>query len=108
MDAKEKIDIFNYTQSTVGQEEEGEGEGEEIEVESDLEATEAENEGSLDDEIELIDWRDVIFHTPTKPRAQKTLVAKNKPNNQRFQQRLQKTMAGRVYYDENEYDYDGE
>ncbi|KAF9096995.1 hypothetical protein BGX23_010038 [Mortierella sp. AD031] len=115
VDAKEKIDIFNYTRNTVGQEEEGEGEGEEgkeVENESDLEGKESEIEGGLDEEIELIDWSDVIFHTPTKPRATRTMAVMNKPNNQRFQQRLQEAMAEHEYDDEDDeddkYDDDGE
>ncbi|KAG0196805.1 hypothetical protein BGX33_001253, partial [Mortierella sp. NVP41] len=115
VDAKEKTDIFNYTRNTVGQEEEGEGEGEEgkeVENESDLEAKESEIEGGLDEEIELIDWSDVIFHTPTKPRATRTMAVMNKPNNQRFQQRLQEAMAEHEYDDEDDeddkYDDDGE
>ncbi|KAF9969618.1 hypothetical protein BGZ65_011762, partial [Modicella reniformis] len=46
---------------------------------------EEENESDLEGkETELIDWSDVIFHTPTKPRATRTMVGMNKPTN--FQQ----------------------
>ncbi|KAG0341468.1 hypothetical protein BG000_008968 [Podila horticola] len=105
VDAKEKMDIFNYTRSTIGQEEEGEGEeekGKEVEQESDLEA-------DLDDEIELIDWSDVIFHTPTKPRAAKTITGLRKPDNQRFRQKMQEAMTKFEYdgdNDDDEYDED--
>ena len=108
MDAKEKIDIFNYTQNTVGQEEEGEGK--EAENESDLVGKELEIDDDLDKEIELIDWRDVVCHTPTKPRAAKTMVGVSKPNNQHFRQRMQEAMAELEYDGDNiaedEYDDD--
>ncbi|KAF9320837.1 hypothetical protein BG003_004618 [Podila horticola] len=101
VDAKEKMDIFNYTRSTIGQEEEEE-EGKEVEQESDLEA-------DLDDEIELIDWSEVIFHTPTKPRAAKTMTGLRKPDNQRFRQKMQEAMTKLEYdgdNDDDEYDED--
>ncbi|GJJ71738.1 hypothetical protein EMPS_04095 [Entomortierella parvispora] len=94
VDANEKIDIFNYTQNTVGQDEEGEGTG--IEHGSDLAGIEVEDDDGLDKEIEHINWRDVIFRTPTKPtepKAARTMVGISTPNNQRFQQGMQKVMA---------------
>ncbi|KAF9536494.1 hypothetical protein EC957_010656 [Mortierella hygrophila] len=108
VDAKEKIDIFNYTRNTVGQGEEEESKG--VENESDLEGKEGRNEGDLNEEIEFIDWNDVIFHTPTKPRVTRTIVATDKPNNQRFQQRVQDAMAEHKYDGNDEdggYDDDG-
>jgi hypothetical protein len=107
VDAKEKIDMFNYTRNTVGQEEEEESKG--VENESDLEGKEGRNGGDLNEEIELIDWNDVIFHTPTKPRVTRTIVAMDKP---RFQQRVQDAMAEHKYDDNDDedggYDDDGE
>jgi hypothetical protein len=90
VDAKEKIDVFNYTQNTIGQDEEEEEEEERKGIES---------EGILN-EIELIDWRDVIFHTPTKPRVVRNIVGLRKPNNRRFQQKLLETIA-KPEYDDN-------
>ncbi|KAG0256579.1 hypothetical protein BGZ95_005460 [Linnemannia exigua] len=102
VDAKDKIDIFNYTRNTVGQEEEEESKG--IENESDLEGTDW---GDLNEEIEIIDWNDFIFHTPTKPRVTRTNVPKDKPNNQRFQQRVQDAMAEHKH-DDNDNDDENE
>ncbi|KAF9578253.1 hypothetical protein BGW38_006048 [Lunasporangiospora selenospora] len=82
VDAKEKIDVFNYTQKTVGQEEE----------EEEVEDNELDKHKGLDDEAELIDWNDVIFHTPTKPRII-SMVDLSKPDNRRFQQKLQEAMT---------------
>ncbi|KAF9913238.1 hypothetical protein BX616_010123 [Lobosporangium transversale] len=81
VDAKEKIDLFNYTQKTIGQEEEGEDEGE------------GKGEAVVGDEVELIDWSDVIFHTPTKPRAKRSIVGVIKPDNRRFEQKLQEAIT---------------
>ncbi|KAI1318044.1 hypothetical protein EDD11_007278 [Mortierella claussenii] len=52
LNAKEKTDIFHYTQNTVGREEKEEGT--EIEHESDLEVKEIEDDGDLDEKIGLI------------------------------------------------------
>ncbi|KAG0045541.1 hypothetical protein BGZ83_009253 [Gryganskiella cystojenkinii] len=106
VDAMEKIDAFNYTQNTIGQEEEGEEEeGKNVGNESDLEDKEVEDKDDLDEEIELINWSDVIFHTPTKPRAVRTAAGIHKPNNQRFQQRLQEAVTElNNDFEEDEYD----
>lgn len=95
MDA-EKIDVFNYTQNTVGQDEEEEEERKGVE-----------SEGILN-EIELIDWRDVIFHTPTKPRVVRNIVDLRKPNNRRFQQKLVEAIANPEYDDDDNDDDDEE
>ncbi|KAF9563533.1 hypothetical protein EC968_004805 [Mortierella alpina] len=105
VDAK-KIDTFNYTRNTVGQEEEDESKG--VENEGDLEGKDGGNGDDLNEEIEFIDWNDVIFHTPTKPRVTRTIVAMNKPNNQGFQQILQDAMADDNDDEDGGYDDDGE
>ncbi|KAF9967250.1 hypothetical protein BGZ73_000631 [Actinomortierella ambigua] len=85
VDAKEKIDVFNYIQKTVGQEEE--------EQDGDKEDDDdVENDHDLNEDVEFIDWNNVIFHTPTKPRVQKSIVSLSKPDNRRFQQKLQEAM----------------
>ncbi|KAG0338098.1 hypothetical protein BG004_007356 [Podila humilis] len=85
VDAKEKIDIFNYSQNTVGQDEE--------------EGRESEGDPNA---IELIDWRDVVFHTPTKPRAVKKIVGLRKPNNRRFERKMAEAIAKHEYDDDDD------
>ncbi|KAF9582654.1 RNA polymerase II subunit A C-terminal domain phosphatase [Lunasporangiospora selenospora] len=98
VDVKDKIDVFNYTRSKVGQEEE---EGAD---DSDIEAKEVENEGNLTKGIELIDWKVVIFHTPTKPRVTITTVTKNRSSSEQFQQRRQEAMLDSLLDNDDEYD----
>ena len=72
MDAKEKIDIFNHTRDTVGQDEEGSG------MEEGLK--EVDSERDLDETIDYVDFRNVVFHSPTQPRAARTSINVSKPD----------------------------
>ncbi|KAG0303614.1 hypothetical protein BGZ98_006473 [Dissophora globulifera] len=90
LDAKEKIDVFNYNRNTVGQDEEDEEEDERFKR--------VECEKDLDDVIDYIDMRDVVFHSPTKPRTARTLICTSKSDN--FLQKIQGAMTDDDEYDE--------
>ncbi|KAF9537539.1 hypothetical protein EC957_007989 [Mortierella hygrophila] len=68
------------------------------------EAEESENEGGLDEVIEIIDWNDIVLHTPTKSRTARTMVGVLKPNNHRFQRRLQEAKVERDEDDDEDDD----
>ncbi|KAK3828199.1 MAG: hypothetical protein J3Q66DRAFT_322068 [Benniella sp.] len=91
VDAKEKMDAFEYNKKTVGQEEEEKEEG----------------ESGMDEEIELIRWDDVILHTPTMPRVGRTTTGNCKSANQNFQQRMQEIVSEPDDNEDDEYEDHG-